>query len=434
MREVWALIVQCWGFFETFILACEVLFCIRCFRLRKRWFPLFLLLSAAYVVIPRMIPDFHSLPGFVFFGNVTFGFFFMWLLSMLILCVGFEIRWNETLFVGIVAHTMQHIWSSIMLLLCMVFEWEYEIHIANVIRFFLADGMMLATYFGLARYFEKRRTLTGDRFLLIFSVFAQLMINFLYNYTSTNDYLNLAIYFYDIAASLFLLMILYGVFSRAQLRSEAYMLERIIAESESRHRAAMENAESLDRKCHDLKHQIAALRLAPENQREDYIRELEETVHTFERLYKTGNDTLDVLLAEKQTLCVQKDIALTVLADAGGLSGISALDIYTLFGNALDNAIEAAQQVPLSTGRVICLNIARRGNLTSISLENSCARAAAFRDGLPLTTKEDAERHGFGVKSIRYIVEKYGGTMEISQSEGRFSLNIMFLSNHTQAA
>ena len=212
------------------------------------------------------------------------------------------------------------------------------------------------------------------------------------------------------------------------------MLERIIAESESKHRAAMENAESLDRKCHDLKHQIAALRLAPENQREDYIRELEETVHTFERLYKTGNDTLDVLLAEKQTLCVQKDIALTVLADAGGLSGISALDIYTLFGNALDNAIEAAQQVPLSTGRVICLNIARRGNLTSISLENSCARAAAFRDGLPLTTKEDAERHGFGVKSIRYIVEKYGGTMEISQSEGRFSLNIMFLSNHTQAA
>nr|WP_173023650.1 MULTISPECIES: ATP-binding protein [unclassified Pseudoflavonifractor] len=353
---------------------------------------------------------------------------------MLILCVGFEIRWNETLFVGIVAHTMQHIWSSIMLLLCMVFEWEYEIYIANVIRFFLADGMMLATYFGLARYFEKRRTLTGDRFLLIFSVFAQLMINFLYNYTSTNDYLNLAIYFYDIAASLFLLMILYGVFSRAQLRSEAYMLERIIAESESKHRAAMENAESLDRKCHDLKHQIAALRLAPENQREDYIRELEETVHTFERLYKTGNDTLDVLLAEKQTLCVQKDIALTVLADAGGLSGISALDIYTLFGNALDNAIEAAQQVPLSTGRVICLNIARRGNLTSISLENSCARAAAFRDGLPLTTKEDAERHGFGVKSIRYIVEKYGGTMEISQSEGRFSLNIMFLSNHTQAA
>ena len=358
----------------------------------------------------------------------------MWLLSMLILCVGFEIRWNETLFVGIVAHTMQHIWSSIMLLLCMVFEWEYEIHIANVIRFFLADGMMLATYFGLARYFEKRRTLTGDRFLLIFSVFAQLMINFLYNYTSTNDYLNLAIYFYDIAASLFLLMILYGVFSRAQLRSEAYMLERIIAESESKHRAALENAESLDRKCHDLKHQIAALRLAPEDQREDYIRELEETVHTFERLYKTGNDTLDVLLAEKQTLCAQKDIALTVLADAGGLSGIRALDIYTLFGNALDNAIEAAQQVPLSTGRVICLNIARRGNLTSISLENSCARAAALRDGLPLTTKEDAERHGYGVKSIRYIVEKYGGTMEISQSEGRFSLNIMFLSNYTQAA
>ena len=212
------------------------------------------------------------------------------------------------------------------------------------------------------------------------------------------------------------------------------MLERIIAESESKHRAAMENAESLDRKCHDLKHQIAALRLAPEDQREDYIRELEETVHTFERLYKTGNDTLDVLLAEKQTLCAQKDIALTVLADAGGLSGIRALDIYTLFGNALDNAIEAAQQVPLSTGRVICLNIARRGNLTSISLENSCARAAALRDGLPLTTKEDAERHGYGVKSIRYIVEKYGGTMEISQSEGRFSLNIMFLSNYTQAA
>lgn len=347
----------------------------------------------------------------------------MWLVSMGILWVGFQIRWSEALFVGIVAHTLQHIWSSIPLLLCVVFQWEYEIYIANVIRFLLADVIMLFTYFFLAPYFEQRKNLTDNRFLLLFSLSAQFLINFLFGYANTSP--TPGLYLYDIAASILLLLILYGVFSRDQLRSETKTLERLIAESEAKHRAAMENAESLDRKCHDLKHQIAALRMAPEGQREEYIRELEETVETFERLYKTGNDTLDVLLAEKQPLCARDGISLTVLADASALGNVRPLDLYALFGNALDNAIEAARQVPQPDGRVICLNITRRGSMTSVDLENSCARAASFRDGLPLTTKGDTERHGYGVKSIRYLVEKYGGVMELSQEEGRFSLNIL---------
>ncbi len=425
MREFWAHLVQIWGFFEPFLLACEILFCLRCFRLRKRWLPLFVLLCIVYVSVPGTPFDPKDLWIFSI-GSLNFGFFFMWLVSMAIIWVGFEIHWNEALFAGIVAHILQHIWCSVMRLLEQYIGWDYEGLASNTVRFFLADALLLAALLYLPVYFQKYRgSLAANRSLLAFSFFAQLIINFLFNYMMSNEFSNPASYLYDIAASILLLLILYGVFSRDQLRSEAKTLERLIAESEAKHRAAMENAESLDRKCHDLKHQIAALRVAPEGQREEYIRELEETVETFERLYKTGNDTLDVLLAEKQPICAKDSISLTVLADASALGNVRPLDLYALFGNALDNAIEAARQVPQPDGRVICLNITRRGSMTSVDLENSCARAASFRDGLPMTTKGDTERHGYGVKSIRYLVEKYGGVMELSQEEGRFSLNIL---------
>ena len=428
MLEAVLPMVHRWGTFEPFLLTCEVLFCVRCFQRRKGRLPLKIALCVGYVAIPTVIDGFRASFSFAP-GDLNFGYLFMWTVSLGILWVSFTESWNRILFVGIISHIVQHLWQTTFILLCDLLCWELGSAAADLLGFLLEMGMMLLVYFVLARYFERHKQALADSVtLMIFSVFAQLIINFLYNYSNeVNGYANRGLYLYDIAISAVLLLLLYDVFSQRQLRSEAHTLERLIAQSEAKHRAAMENAESLDRKCHDLKHQIAALRLAPEDQREDYIRELEETVHTFERIYKTGNDTLDVLLAEKQPLCAQKDIALTVLADARGLCGMKALDIYTLFGNALDNAIEAAQQVPQSSGRVICLKVTRRGSLTCIDLENTCVRAPTFRDDLPLTTKGDTERHGYGVKSIRYLVEKYGGQMELSQSDGRFSLMIVFL-------
>ena len=58
--------------------------------------------------------------------------------------------------------------------------------------------------------------------------------------------------------------------------------------------------------------------------------------------------------------------------------------------------------------------------------ENYFKGKLAFEDGLPLTTKEDKESHGFGMRSLRMIVKKYGGELTASVSDDIFHLNIIF--------
>ena len=61
-----------------------------------------------------------------------------------------------------------------------------------------------------------------------------------------------------------------------------------------------------------------------------------------------------------------------------------------------------------------------------IHLENRCSHEPQFQDGLPVTSQEDKSAHGFGMKSIRYLVEKYCGELSIQARDGKFCLDILF--------
>ena len=72
------------------------------------------------------------------------------------------------------------------------------------------------------------------------------------------------------------------------------------------------------------------------------------------------------------------------------------------------------------------MNIFSRANCLVIHMENYFDCSLTFEDGLPVTTKADRAYHGYGLKSIRFITEKYGGTMSIQSADNIFSLNILF--------
>ena len=99
-------------------------------------------------------------------------------------------------------------------------------------------------------------------------------------------------------------------------------------------------------------------------------------------------------------------------------------DIYALFGNALDNAIEAVRG---AKRRSISLVVRRAMGVVSVSVENYYAPDAqpSFEDGLPQTTKADKANHGFGMRSMRAIAERYGGTLVARAEDGVFHLDIM---------
>ncbi|MDO4852537.1 MAG: ATP-binding protein, partial [Clostridia bacterium] len=93
---------------------------------------------------------------------------------------------------------------------------------------------------------------------------------------------------------------------------------------------------------------------------------------------------------------------------------LSAGDLCALFGNAIENAIEAVSKLSDPADRIISLQVRENRNMLVITVDNYYEGTLTLKDGLPDTTKSDVQNHGFGTKSIRRIAQKYGGEATIT--------------------
>lgn len=115
------------------------------------------------------------------------------------------------------------------------------------------------------------------------------------------------------------------------------------------------------------------------------------------------------------------------MAEGELLNYISPTDLYSLFENALHNAIDAVLSIEEKEKRIIRLYINRVEGMISIHMENYCADAKKikFSDGLPQTNKPDKHLHGFGVRSMKRMVENLGGNISMHTDEDIFNLDII---------
>ena len=227
--------------------------------------------------------------------------------------------------------------------------------------------------------------------------------------------------------------ILYAQQEQARRIEASAEITSINAQLESQHQEYLqskENIESLGRLAHDLKHQIAALRaeVDPEHAAAGF-EQLEKSVQRYSAQQHTGNPVLDVILTTKERTCADRGISFTAVADGSLLSNMSSMDIASLFGNALDNAINATMELNDPSKRVINVRFSSQGNLMLIQIQNYHQRRLRFRNGLPITTHQDATRHGFGMKSMLHTVEQYGGTMQVDDTDSVFTLRILLPKN-----
>ncbi len=114
------------------------------------------------------------------------------------------------------------------------------------------------------------------------------------------------------------------------------------------------------------------------------------------------------------------------MIDGTILSFMNTTDVYALFGNLLDNAIESVLKESDEEKRIISIQISKKTQGYHIHIDNYCNQTVVFEDDLPITSKKDKAYHGFGVRSIKYIVEKYYGDILMQVKEQCFQVDILF--------
>ena len=187
-----------------------------------------------------------------------------------------------------------------------------------------------------------------------------------------------------------------------------------------------ESVELINMKFHDIKHQIRTYTEAG-NVPASVIRNLESNISLYDSVSKTGNDALDIILTEKSLLCNKNSIQLDCMADGKLLSFIKDEDVYALFGNIIDNAIEAVLKLAESM-RTISLQVKRVQDMLIIRETNHYADIRV-KNGVLQTMKSDKNYHGYGLRSIQRICEEYGGDLAISTEDNIFTMNILFFAD-----
>ena len=151
-----------------------------------------------------------------------------------------------------------------------------------------------------------------------------------------------------------------------------------------------------------------------------------QLVDTYDSIFKTGNKTIDLELTEKEILCRNKNIRFTSLLDGKRFSFMHESDLYSLFGNLLDNAIEACEKLQDPEKRVVSLTSETSRGFLCLHEENYFEGSLQFENGLPQTTKKDRFFHGIGTKSLALIAQKYGGSMSMQTRGDIFVVDMLF--------
>ena len=178
---------------------------------------------------------------------------------------------------------------------------------------------------------------------------------------------------------------------------------------------------------HDMKNHLLVLQNKENTvESQKMIKELQNQIESYENYEHTGNSFLDIIIKDKLKIAKEKEIDLMVAIDFKDINFIESLDISTIFGNALDNAIEGVEKVS-KENRVILVKAGKVNNFISIVVENNYNENEKL--GNKKTTKKDTFLHGYGISNIKNAVKKYSGTCTITKENRKFTLKILIPNN-----
>lgn len=261
------------------------------------------------------------------------------------------------------------------------------------------------------------------------SAFTISNISYIYHNTPFSSRFNIEVFIIRTLVDLSGMAVLYAYhlqLKELQMKFEVDALQNILQMQYKNYQLSQESIDIVNQKYHDLKHQIILLKAEASTEKSlRYLEEIEQEIKVYEAQNKTGSKVLDAVLTSKTLYCQNNQITLTSVADGNAIAFMEDMDVSALFGNLLDNAIEGVEKLSDKEKKLIHLSVATHKNFLRIRVENYCEEKLKFKNGLPVTTKEDKRLHGFGLKSIQNTVKRYGGSVTAELCNNWFEIRIL---------
>ena len=341
-------------------------------------------------------------------------------------------NWATSVFIVNIGHCFQHS--------CQYF-YQIITLLSGIARFSLSGALIRVAFrigYTLIFYLLTRKRLRNIDSAKIkqnsFRVFSTLIIvfftiignSYFWTIASKSDvalYFELSILVFTGFIAVLLIAWQISILRNVEREADLITVKKRIHEQKSYYEREKAVMDALNIKSHDLKHQRNSIKTRISQ--EDYD-EMEKRISSYDTFVKTGNKAVDIILTEKEILCQSKNIRFTARIDGEKLSFIRENDIYALLGNILDNAIEASEKRKKDEERVVSISTISKEGFIRIHEENFFDGDLIYENNVLKTTKQNKLYHGFGVKSIKLIAEKYHGDVSISAKDGKFILDILF--------
>ncbi len=216
----------------------------------------------------------------------------------------------------------------------------------------------------------------------------------------------------------------YAYINGERMEIDALVLKRMWKEDRKNYELQKESMELVNIRCHDIRHQLNAIKSGGA-EIGSVIDGLANSVAAYDNFVNTNNKVLDVVMSNFSLRCSGAKTQFTCMVDGVSLAFMQELDIYSLFGNLLENALECEVKITPEEDRFISVTVRRSDNIVYIHEENYFTGSVQIEDGTVPTSKQDKSSHGYGMKSMKRIVEKYGGTFDAVVRDDMFQVNIL---------
>lgn len=360
-------------------------------------------------------------------------FLIIWMVLMFLKEASVAIKAYLAAFYTVLYLAVQNI-RILFVLICMYYQvsWDYQFWLRLAV---IPMELILAIIVYRYVHFEQIGHLTFTRwFLACMGIFLQLY--FKWSLLTMQEVIgeirrwdSSAVYSLIAILGIVALLILFEVNLYNRVEKSRLEMERIRVDYEMQSaKRSMQTNEEILRLYHDMKNHLVALRTL-DNTREagQYIDTLLEQVAGYETNVHTGHSVVDSILSEKVQRGKRESIDFNICLDLNSLDQMEPMDLVTIFGNAVDNAIEACMDLPVGTDRIIYIKSSFYANFLAIKISNQFTGSMQEKEGRLMTRKENVAMHGIGLSSIRRSVEKYNGNMEINIDPENHWFRLMIL-------